>query len=128
MDHTQRDHVGPRSLQLTKLGYGGAPIGNFSTSVTDADAHGAMQAAWQAGIRYFDTAPWYGLGLSRCTRKFVGGYVSPRTRPGRIAHARLECPVSPAITRNGWRRRRRKICVHPHTVSAAGEVTRACGW
>ena len=64
MDHTQRDHVGPRSLQLTKLGYGGAPIGNFTTSVTDADAHGAMQAAWQAGIRYFDTAPWYGLGLS----------------------------------------------------------------
>lgn len=64
MDHTQRDRVGPRSLQLTKLGYGGAPIGNFSTSVTDADAHCAMQAAWQAGIRYFDTAPWYGLGLS----------------------------------------------------------------
>jgi len=64
MDHTQRDYVGPRSLQLTKLGYGSAPIGNLSTSVTDAAAHSAMQAAWQAGIRYFDTAPWYGLGLS----------------------------------------------------------------
>jgi D-threo-aldose 1-dehydrogenase len=64
MDHTQRDYVGPRSLQLTKLGYGGAPIGNLNTSVTDAAAHSAMQAAWQAGIRYFDTAPWYGLGLS----------------------------------------------------------------
>ena len=64
MDHTQRDYVGPRSLQLTKLGYGSAPIGNLNTSVTDAAAHSAMQAAWQAGIRYFDTAPWYGLGLS----------------------------------------------------------------
>jgi D-threo-aldose 1-dehydrogenase len=64
MDHTQRDYVGSRSIQLTKLGYGGAPIGNLRTSVTDADAYSAMQAAWQAGIRYFDTAPWYGLGLS----------------------------------------------------------------
>jgi D-threo-aldose 1-dehydrogenase len=64
MDHTQRDYVGPRRLQVTKLGYGGAPIGNLATSVTDTDAHGAMQAAWEAGIRYFDTAPWYGLGLS----------------------------------------------------------------
>jgi D-threo-aldose 1-dehydrogenase len=64
MDHTQRDCLGPRPLEVTRLGYGGAPIGNFGTSVTDADAHGAMQAAWDAGIRYFDTAPWYGLGLS----------------------------------------------------------------
>lgn len=64
MDHRQRDYLGSRSLRLTRLGYGGAPIGNLTTSVTDADAHGAMQAAWDAGIRFFDTAPWYGLGLS----------------------------------------------------------------
>lgn len=64
MDHTQREDVGPRPIQLTKLGYGGAPIGNLAMSVSDADAYGAMQAAWDAGIRYFDTAPWYGLGLS----------------------------------------------------------------
>lgn len=64
MDHTQRSDVGPRPIQLTRLGYGGAPIGNLAMSVSDADAQGAMQAAWDAGIRYFDTAPWYGLGLS----------------------------------------------------------------
>jgi len=69
MDHTQRVHIGrdypgARPTEVTKLGYGGGAIGNFSTSVSDAAAHGAMQAAWDAGIRYFDTAPWYGLGLS----------------------------------------------------------------
>jgi D-threo-aldose 1-dehydrogenase len=64
MDHTQRASVGPRPVELTRLGYGGAPIGNLQMSVTDTDAHAALQAAWDAGIRYFDTAPWYGLGLS----------------------------------------------------------------
>jgi D-threo-aldose 1-dehydrogenase len=64
MDHTHRACVGPRPVELTRLGYGGAPIGNLGTSVTDADAQAALQAAWDAGIRYFDTAPWYGLGLS----------------------------------------------------------------
>ena len=64
MDHTHRAYVGPRPVELTRLGYGGAPIGNLGTPVTDADAQGALQAAWDAGIRYFDTAPWYGLGLS----------------------------------------------------------------
>jgi D-threo-aldose 1-dehydrogenase len=64
VNHTQRDRIGGRPLQVTKLGFGGAPIGNLTTAVTDEAAHGALQAAWDAGIRYFDTAPWYGLGLS----------------------------------------------------------------
>jgi D-threo-aldose 1-dehydrogenase len=64
MDHRQRTSVGSRPVELTRLGYGGAPIGNLLSPVTDADAQAALQAAWDAGIRYFDTAPWYGLGLS----------------------------------------------------------------
>jgi D-threo-aldose 1-dehydrogenase len=64
MDHTHRACVGPRPVELTRLGYGGAPIGNLLTPVSDDDAQAALQAAWDAGIRYYDTAPWYGLGLS----------------------------------------------------------------
>jgi D-threo-aldose 1-dehydrogenase len=64
VDYTQRDQIGGRPLQVTRLGLGGAPIGNLTTAVTDEAAHSALQAAWDAGIRYFDTAPWYGLGLS----------------------------------------------------------------
>lgn len=47
-----------------RLGFGGAPIGNLYEAMPDADALAAVDAAWQGGLRYFDTAPHYGLGLS----------------------------------------------------------------
>jgi aryl-alcohol dehydrogenase-like predicted oxidoreductase len=53
-----------RGLQLTELGFGGAQLGNLYRAITDEEAAGAVRAAWDAGIRYFDTAPHYGLGLS----------------------------------------------------------------
>ncbi|MCI3278027.1 aldo/keto reductase [Streptomyces cylindrosporus] len=46
------------------LGLGAAGIGNLYTEVTDEQAYEAVSAAWQRGIRYYDTAPHYGLGLS----------------------------------------------------------------
>jgi D-threo-aldose 1-dehydrogenase len=46
------------------LGFGGAPLGNMFERVTDADATATLEAAWDAGIRYFDTAPEYGPGIS----------------------------------------------------------------
>ena len=51
-------------VSLTEIGFGAAVIGNLYRETTDQDAEEAVQAAWQAGIRYFDTAPHYGLGLS----------------------------------------------------------------
>ncbi|MDR6972838.1 aldo/keto reductase [Leifsonia shinshuensis] len=53
-----------RGLSLTEVGFGAAQLGNFSRAVSDEDARAAVDAAWDAGIRYFDTAPHYGLGLS----------------------------------------------------------------
>ncbi|GAA2672877.1 MULTISPECIES: aldo/keto reductase [Actinosynnema] len=47
-----------------RLGFGAAPLGNLYEPVADADAEAAVRAAWEAGIRYYDTAPHYGLGLS----------------------------------------------------------------
>jgi D-threo-aldose 1-dehydrogenase len=52
------------SVSLTEMGFGAAVIGNLYHETPDQDAEEAVQAAWQAGIRYFDTAPHYGLGLS----------------------------------------------------------------
>jgi D-threo-aldose 1-dehydrogenase len=43
---------------------GGVPLGNEFEVVTDEDAHAAIAAAWNAGVRYYDMAPWYGLGLA----------------------------------------------------------------
>jgi D-threo-aldose 1-dehydrogenase len=51
-------------VDLPVLGFGGAPIGNLYHRMSDAEAIGAVAAAWNGGIRYFDTAPHYGLGLS----------------------------------------------------------------
>src|ERR1700751_5319107 len=47
-----------------KFGMGGVPLGNEFSYVTDEDAYATLEAAWNAGVRYFDMAPWYGLGLA----------------------------------------------------------------
>ena len=49
---------------MTEVGFGAANIGNLRHHVDDGTAAGAVAAAWEAGVRYFDTAPHYGLGLS----------------------------------------------------------------
>lgn len=49
---------------LTELAFGGASLGNLYTVTSDADAVASVDQAWASGIRYFDTAPHYGLGLS----------------------------------------------------------------
>ncbi|ONG54984.1 D-threo-aldose 1-dehydrogenase [Pseudoroseomonas deserti] len=46
------------------LGFGGAPLGDMFAKVDDATAEAALEAAWDSGIRYYDTAPHYGAGLS----------------------------------------------------------------
>lgn len=53
-----------RGPDLTELGLGAAQLGNLARETSDADAQGAVDAAWDSGVRYFDTAPHYGLGLS----------------------------------------------------------------
>jgi D-threo-aldose 1-dehydrogenase len=47
-----------------RFGLGGVPLGNEFEVVTDEDADATLQASWEAGVRYFDVSPWYGLGLS----------------------------------------------------------------
>ena len=53
-----------RGGSLTEVGLGGAQFGNLFAETTDAESEAAVDAAWEAGVRYFDTAPHYGLGLS----------------------------------------------------------------
>lgn len=52
------------AIPFTELGFGAAPLGNLYRAVLEKDAQSTFEAAWKAGIRYFDTAPLYGLGLS----------------------------------------------------------------
>lgn len=62
-DHSSRT-FGRGSLPISLLGFGAAPIGNLYQPLSDAQAAGAVNSALAAGIRYFDTAPHYGFGLS----------------------------------------------------------------
>ncbi|MFC8261487.1 aldo/keto reductase [Streptomyces sp. NPDC057291] len=60
----RRNRVGSSAVEVTELSFGSAGIGNLFHEVDPAQAAAAVDAAWDAGVRYFDTAPHYGLGLS----------------------------------------------------------------
>ncbi|WP_405783834.1 aldo/keto reductase [Streptomyces sp. NBC_00859] len=59
-----RNKIGNSTVDVTELSFGAAGIGNLFTPVEPGDAVEAVNAAWESGIRYFDTAPHYGLGVS----------------------------------------------------------------
>ena len=54
--------VGGSGLAVTRLGFGSASIAGLYTAVAEADAVAMIEHAWDAGVRYFDTAPQYGYG------------------------------------------------------------------
>ena len=83
------NHRTGRPVPLTRIGFGGAPLGNLYRRVEDRDAQAALQAAFDAGIRYFDTAPQYGLGLSEmrfgdAIRRFGRSNIQLSTKVGRL--------------------------------------------
>lgn len=53
-----------QSIDFTELGFGTAPLGNLFRALSEQDAQKTLDAAWKAGIRYYDTAPLYGLGVA----------------------------------------------------------------
>ncbi len=56
--------IGRTSIDVTVLGFGGATIGGGMAALTDSEGREAVRRAYDAGIRYFDTAPFYGSGRS----------------------------------------------------------------
>ena len=58
------DRTGKGGIAFTELGFGTAPLGNLYRAVSEDEAQATLQRAWTLGLRYFDTAPLYGLGLS----------------------------------------------------------------
>ncbi len=62
--HDEPVQLGRAGLQVTRLGLGTAPLGGMYTSVADQDATDLVATAYESGIRYFDTAPFYGHGVA----------------------------------------------------------------
>ena len=75
-----------RDLSLTEIGFGAAQLGNLNRAISDDDARAAVDAAWEAGIRYFDTAPHYGLGLSE---KRLGAALRSRNRDAYVLSTKV---------------------------------------
>jgi D-threo-aldose 1-dehydrogenase len=69
--------VGGSDVRVTRLVFGGAPIGGLFAAVDDAAAQATLEAAWDAGVRAFDTAPHYGVGLSE---RRIGRFLAGRPR------------------------------------------------
>ena len=66
-----------RRNPLPELGFGAAQLGNLYRVTTDDEARGAVDAAWEGGIRMFDTAPHYGIGTSE---RRLGALLADRPR------------------------------------------------
>jgi D-threo-aldose 1-dehydrogenase len=64
MNPTARRQLGRTGLALTQLGMGTAPLGDLWERIPEERAQATCAAAWQQGVRYFDTAPWYGNTLA----------------------------------------------------------------
>ncbi|WP_415145989.1 aldo/keto reductase [Limimaricola cinnabarinus] len=79
----------PSPVHLSRLGFGGAPLGNLYRKIEERAAQETLDAAWAAGIRYFDTAPQYGLGrsemrMAEALRRFDPDQVTLSTKVGRL--------------------------------------------
>jgi len=110
-----RTRAARRGLELTELGLGAAQFGNLYRETSDEQAAGAVDAAWDAGIRYFDTAPHYGLGLSE---RRLGQLLAPYPRDqyrvsSKVGRVLVPSPetadrlddqgfIVPATTRREW--------------------------
>jgi D-threo-aldose 1-dehydrogenase len=69
--------LGRTGVAVTGLGFGAAPIGNLYKEVPDDQAAQTVASAWDVGVRYFDTAPHYGIGLAE---RRLGGALRGKPR------------------------------------------------
>ncbi len=95
-----------KNILQGKLGFGTAPLGNMFRDIPDEEAMATLDAAWENGIRYFDTAPLYGSGLAEMR---LGEALSKRnrddyilsTKVGRIISDELEDPSARDLGEKG---------------------------
>jgi D-threo-aldose 1-dehydrogenase len=95
--------LGRTNVRVTELGLGTAPLGELFDKIADDEAAAIIGAAWDGGVRYFDTSPWYGRGLAEHSlgralyRKPRDQYVIS-TKIGRV----LRRPLGPNAIKDQW--------------------------
>lgn len=93
-----RTHPLRNGITLGTVGLGGSAFGNLYTVTSDADASDALDAAWESGIRYYDTAPHYGLGLSEAR---MGAGLARHPRPEWVLSTKVGRLLEPTPERAG---------------------------
>ena len=84
--------------RLTELSLGCSQLGNLYRAITDKQAHATVEAAWELGIRYFDTAPHYGLGLSE---RRLGAALAGRPRDDYVLSTKVGRLLEPVAHAQG---------------------------
>ncbi len=93
MEPTTTRRFGRVDLPVTRLGFGGGPIGNIFRAVSEEDAAAIVGEAWNAGVRFFDTAPMYGHGLSEAR---LGAALRWRRRDDFVISSKVGRVLTPA--------------------------------
>lgn len=96
MNANEERRLGRTDISITQMGFGGAPLGNMYEAFTDARAAETVDAAFEAGIRYFDTAPFYGHGLGEHR---LGAALRNRAREDFVLSSKIGRVLVPADPR-----------------------------
>jgi D-threo-aldose 1-dehydrogenase len=88
---------GRLDFNVTDMGFGAAPIGNFLRPISEAESEAMINRAWDSGMRYFDTAPYYGHGLSEAR---IGQYLRWRPRNEFVISSKVGRVLEPALRKD----------------------------
>jgi D-threo-aldose 1-dehydrogenase len=103
VDPTALRPVGRTSLRVTQFGFGTAPLGGFRDAVPEPDAIATIAAAYDGGVRLFDTSPYYGYGRAELR---LGAALRDRPRAEFVLSTKIGrwmTPIPPGTTVPGWR-------------------------
>lgn len=91
----KRNRIGKTDIFVTDISFGASSIGNMGRVVGDEEVDRVLARAWNAGIRYFDTAPHYGRGLSE---QRLGSFLNSRPRADYVLSTKVGRVLSPGAT------------------------------
>ena len=92
-DPTSRAPLGRTGIMISRLGFGTMALGGFQKAMSDDEARAVFAAAWDAGLRFYDTAPQYGSGLAE---ERLGALLKTRDRGDAVIATKVGKRIVPA--------------------------------